>query len=265
MTIILICALAGICGTSLGCLLLILIGKGPAGSMGWSLSFAGGVMISLVCFGLIPEAVELSGIPATAGGLAIGLVVILAVDLLVDKLTGHGSGHHGAGHEHSHSMGNDIAHEESRTADPRSLIRSGTIMLVAIGLHNIPEGMAIGAGGHHDLQLGTMLAAMIALHNIPTGMAIAAPLLAGGMGKARTLFLVILSGLPTLFGGLIGMAIGDISDLAVALSLAGAGGTLMYVVLKEIIPQSVSLIKIRLTSLMILLGILAGLLAMSLQ
>ena len=139
------------------------------------------------------------------------------------------------------------------------MMRSGMIMFAAISLHNIPEGMAIGAGGSFDFQLGLMLAIMIALHNIPEGMAIAAPLIVGGVNRGKVVLLTALSGAPTLLGGVIGILIGSISLLAIALSLAAAGGAMLYVVFGEMVPASVLMTKSRAATIVALFGLLVGL------
>jgi ZIP family zinc transporter len=132
-------------------------------------------------------------------------------------------------------------------------------MLAAIALHNIPEGIAIGAGGSHDYALGALIALMITLHNIPEGMAVAAPLLAGGVGKLKVVLLTAVCGFTTVIGGLIGGLIGNISDFALAMSLAAAGGAMLYVVFGEIIPQSIVMTKSRAAPLITLAGIIIGL------
>jgi ZIP family zinc transporter len=100
---------------------------------------------------------------------------------------------------------------------------------------------------------------MITLHNIPEGMAVAAPLLAGGVGKLRVVFLTAVCGTTTVMGGLIGVLIGNISGFAVAISLSAAGGAMLYVVFGEIIPQSVVMTESRSAPLITLSGIIAGL------
>jgi len=212
-------------------------------------------MVSIVCFGLIPEAFELAGIMVSILGLVIGVVTIMGLNKLVDKITTSG--------KESlliHSTHEELYHESHLINNPTRILRSGIIILLAVSLHNIPEGIAIGAGGSHNYNLGALLALMIAIHNIPEGMAIAAPLLAGGIGKGKVVFLAALSGATTLLGGLIGTLIGSISSYAVAISLSAAGGAMLYVVYGEIIPQSIIMTKNRTASIITLFGIIVGLL-----
>lgn len=257
MTILIFSALAGICGTGAGGLTTVILGKRSQDVTAGLLSFAAGVMTSIVCFGLIPETDELSNIYVTILGLVLGIVVIMILNRLVDVITDARTEKLQVHHTHE-----ELYHENCilcKSDKKRSLLRSGILMLIAIGLHNIPEGIAIGAGGSHNLQLGTMLAIMIALHNIPEGMAIAAPLLAGDMGKGKVTLLTALSGAPTFIGGLIGFWLGNISDTAIALSLSAAGGAMLYVVFGEIIPQSVVMTKSRMATIITLFGIISGL------
>lgn len=254
MQIIIFSALAGIFGTGAGGLISILIGKRSPSMTCWMLSFAGGVMTSIVCFGLIPEAIEHSGVIISVLGIILGILIIMALNRLVDAITEKN-------HEKLkiHNTPEELYHEKPMLENQKGLLHSGIIMLVAIGLHNLPEGIAIGAGGTHNVELGTLIAIMIALHNIPEGMAIAAPLLTGGINKGLVLFLTAFSGSPTLIGGLIGVLIGNISDTAIALSLSAAGGAMLYVVFGEIIPQSVVMTKDRTPALVTLFGIIIGL------
>ena len=259
---ILFSAIAGIIGTGLGGVVSVVFFKKSSETITcWMLSFAGGVMTSIVCFGLVPESFKLNGFIISTSGLILGIVIIMGLSRIVDKITHikeddrkvHQT-HEGLYHESQ--IINDRTHSETAKA---RMLRSGILMLMAIGLHNIPEGLAIGAGGSHDFHLGSLLAIMIALHNIPEGMAIASPLLAGGINRGKVIFLTALSGAPTLLGGLIGLLIGRISDLAIALSLSAAGGAMLYIVFGEIIPQSIVMTKNRTASIVTLFGIIVGL------
>ena len=252
---ILFSAIAGICGTGLGGLVSAILFKRPSEIMTcWLLSFAGGVMTSIVCFGLVPEAFDLGGIGISITGLIIGILIIMALSRIIDAITEL------KGDELKiHRTPEGLHHEEQMINDKSRLLRSGILMLTAIGLHNIPEGLAIGAGGSHDLRLGILLSVMIAVHNIPEGMAISAPLLAGGVKHRNVILLTALSGAPTLLGGIIGSLIGGISETAIAVSLSAAGGAMLYIVFAEIIPQSIVMTKDRKASIVTLFGIIIGL------
>ena len=257
LQIIIFSAIAGICGMGLGGVISAVLLKKPSERMiCWLLSFAAGVMVSIVCFGLIPEAFELAGITVSVSGLVLGIVIVMGLNYLVDKITI-------ARKEmiNIHATHEELFHESQLINNPARLLRSGIIILLAISLHNIPEGIAIGAGGSHSFQLGAILALMIAVHNIPEGMAVAAPLLAGGINKWKVILLTALSGATTLLGGFVGIVIGGISDLAIALSLAAAGGAMLYIVFGEIMPQSVIMTRNRTASIVTLFGIVVGLIA----
>ncbi|MCL2122360.1 MAG: ZIP family metal transporter [Clostridiales bacterium] len=252
MQVVLFCIFAGIGGTCLGCLWLFTRKNMSADAIQRILTFGAGFMTGLVCFDLIPEAFEQAGFGITLAGLAAGLGFILLTDTITHKMTDHS--------HHAHHKGDQ---DRPLPADQKALLHSGRMMLLSIGLHNLPEGIAIGSGGSYDMQLGITLAAVIALHNLPVGMAIAAPLLAGNYSKGLVLLLTALSGLPTLAGGFIGMLAGGVSERMLAFSLAGAGGTMLYVVWREILPQSIRSIPFRIAlSLYVTGGILAMALAM---
>ena len=259
MEILLLTALVGVVGMGLGGLVAALLGNVSSKVMCWMLSFAGGVMISIVCFELIPEGIELGGMAVTILGLIFGIIIVMGFHRLLDRITMKNGGNLD---DHIEQVG--IHHENKFIGNPR-LLKSGVIMLVAISLHNLPEGIAIGAAGTHDIGLGVMLAIIIMLHCIPEGMAIAAPLIGGGISKVKAVALTTLSGVPTILGGAIGMFVGGISDIALALALTGAGGAMLYVVFGEILPQSSIITKSRITTIAALGGIIVGLLITALH
>ncbi|MCL2558771.1 MAG: ZIP family metal transporter, partial [Treponema sp.] len=235
LKILLMTAVAGTVGMGLGALVAAFLGKVSERIMCWMLSFAGGVMISIVSFELVPESIDIGGVPVAILGIVLGSAIVLALHRALDALA--------PGKLRSLATPGDV-----RPVGSESLLKSGIIMLVAISLHNVPEGIAIGAAGASDMALGAVLALIIALHCIPEGMAVAAPLIGGGMRRARAVGLTALSGATTIAGGAIGMAVGGISDVALALALSGAGGAMLYVVFSEILPQSALIAKSRFTS-----------------
>jgi len=260
--IILFSAIAGICGMGLGGLISAVLLKKPSENMiCLLLSFAAGVMVSIVCFGLAPEAFELGGFVVSLLGLILGIVLIMGLNYLVDLIT-----EIKGENLNLHKTHEELYHESQLINNPKDanvtrMLRSGMLMLIAIALHNVPEGIAIGAGGSFNFQLGLLLAIMITVHNIPEGMAIAAPLLAGGINKWKVVLLTSLAGATTLLGGLIGILLGSINEFAIALSLSAAGGAMLYIVFGEIIPQSVIMTKNRMAPIITLFGIIVGLVA----
>jgi len=210
-------------------------------------------MTSIVCFGLVPETLHLSNIFVCISGLTLGIIIVMILNRVIDRITETKKENLKVHHTHE-----ELYHENQIINAHSKMLRSGMLMLIAISLHNVPEGIAIGAGGSHSFQLGVLLAIMIALHNIPEGMAIAAPLLAGRVNRYKVVFLTALSGATTLLGGFIGILIGSISEFAIALSLSMAGGAMLYVVYGEIIPQSIVLTENRAASIVTLFGIIVG-------
>ena len=259
MEIILLTAIAGIVGMGLGGLISALLGNISPKAMCWVLSFAGGVMVSVVSFELIPEGIELAGMGVAILGLISGVVVVALLNRLLDRATIKDGDNLEA-----HISKAGVYHEGSFVSKP-ALLRSGVIMLIAISLHNLPEGIAIGAAGTHNIRMGIILAAVITLHCIPEGMAIGAPLIGGGISRGKVVLLTALSGVPTIIGGAIGILLGGISDTALALALTGAGGAMFYVVFGEVLPQASIITKSRFTTFAAIIGIVVGLVITSLH
>ena len=255
MDIIFMSILAGVFGMGLGGLITAVWGSRTDKMISIFLSFAGGVMISIVLLELIPEAVEYSNTVITIIGLVIGAVMVMLLNDFLDKISSSNYIK-----PKLHESYTEFFHSEKIIANKRNMLRSGMVMFFAIGLHNIPEGLAMGAAGNHDAHLGFTLALMIGLHNIPEGMAIAAPLISGGLTKVKTVMLTFLVGVPTVLGAIAGVIIGNISDFAVALSFAMAGGAMLYVVFGEILPQSIVTNKDRVPTVCALVGVALGLL-----
>jgi ZIP family zinc transporter len=135
-------------------------------------------------------------------------------------------------------------------------------MACAIALHNVPEGMTIGASyASENAVMGSSalaLAVLIGLHNIPEGMAVSVPLISGGMGKFKAVCLTAASGIPTIIGALLGFAIGELGALGLALSLGFASGAMLYVVFGEILPQAILMYHSKLPAFSAIGGILVG-------
>jgi ZIP family zinc transporter len=187
--------------------------------------------------------------------MTLGIIVVMVLNYVVDRLTG--------GEEPTirlHRTTEELHHVSGIIGRQQDMLRSGILMFVAMALHNIPEGIVVGASGSHNIQLGLLMALIIALHNIPEGMVVAAPLVATGFGSLKVISITALSGATELIGGFIGIYLGVVSDNYLALSLAFAGGAMIYVTFCEILPQSVIMTESRSSTQVTLLGIVTGML-----
>ena len=252
LKIILFSTVVGVVGTSIGGLIGLIFGNSSKSTVSYLLSLASGVMISIVTFDLIPETLELSSLRLTIISIVCGVLTVQVMNYIIDKITDS---------KETHVQLEELRHQKNviSAKGQASLLRAGIVMFAAIALHNLPEGMAIGSGGAHSSSMGAALAIVIALHNIPEGMSIGVPLIEGGMNKYKAVLLTALSGLPTLFGGLLGAALGNLGQTTIAFSLSFAGGAMLYVTFCEIIPQAILLDRTRKPALFTISGLIIGL------
>ena len=269
-TLILTTAIAGVAGTGLGGLIGALLQKDSNRTVSLLLSFAGGVMLSVVCFDLITESIETGvGVLTVIAAVAIGVLVIYLLNDIIDNHANREVPHVDENHPKTHDDLDELIHSDhykqhkANKDNKLSLFVAGLVMASAIALHNLPEGMTIGASyASNDAVMGSsalVLAVLIGLHNIPEGMAVSVPLISGGMSKPRAVLLTALSGAPTILGALMGFAIGEIGPLGLALSLGFASGAMLYVVFGEILPQAIIMYRSKLPAFSAILGMLAGL------
>ena len=270
-----ITALAGVGGTGMGGVVACMFRKDSDKTVSLLLSFAAGVMTAVVCFDLLTEALHADGETAAvwpvAFGVIVGYVVIALLNAWIDKSTNHEVAHIDANHPRTADSLEELTHanhlqEHMTGRQPRSgLFLAGLVMAAAIALHNVPEGMVIGASFAStadqilDNRGGLIMAVVIGLHNIPEGMAVAVPLISGGMSKARSVGVTALSGAPTILGAVLGFLIGTISPTALVLSLSFASGAMLYVVFGELLPESILMWKSKLPAALAVLGMLTGL------
>lgn len=187
------------------------------------LAFAAGVMLAAAVLGLIIPSLEYGGkwgVVVTVIGIFTGAVCLNLADRLVP---------------HLHKMsGVDIdGHEENQRLDKVLLF------VLAIAIHNLPEGIAAGVGfGSGDITNALLIAGGIALQNIPEGMVIIAPMLSAGIPPRRTFLYAALTGLIEVVGTFIGYFAVNIATVILPFALAFAGGTMLYVISDEMIPET---------------------------
>ncbi len=186
------------------------------------LSFAAGVMLAAAVLGLIIPAVDYGGewgILITVAGIFVGAVCLN----LIDKLVPHLHKLAGVDQETHKSSGLDKV----------------LLFVAAIAIHNLPEGIAAGVGfGSGNTTEALLIAGGIALQNIPEGMVIIGPMLAAGVSPKRTFVAALATGLIEVVGTLIGYFAVSIASAILPFALAFAGGTMLYVISDEMIPET---------------------------
>lgn len=178
-----------------------------------SLGFAAGIMIGISTLGLIPSSLEIGSAYVCMAGFVVGALFLFLIDISMP---------------HVHK----IDQERSMYA------KMGYFIALGIALHNLPEGIAIGATYEVSHRLGIMTAITIGLHNVAEGLCVAMPLCLGHVRKLRIVLITTMTGLSTLLGTWIGQIFGMISPLFIAFFLAFAAGAMIYITSDELIPES---------------------------
>ncbi|MFQ6015646.1 MAG: ZIP family metal transporter [Anaerolineae bacterium] len=180
------------------------------------LGFAAGVMLAATAFSLLVPAMELGGVWVTIVGLITGAVFLS----LMDRFTPH-------------------IHFISGAEGPSTALRRIWLLILAITLHNFPEGLAVGVGfGSGNIEAAIVLGIAIALQNMPEGLAVALPLVREKYSRLRALWYATLSGMAEPIAGLIGVAAVQIARPFLPFALAFAAGAMLFVVSDEIIPET---------------------------
>lgn len=205
--------------TTFGGLISVLLKKINDKSISLFLGLAAGISLTVVILDLLPSALEYGSIFITATGFLVGILLMFILDRKFP-------------HVHNHET------EGGHSCDTHCLQRVGLFYTLGIILHNLPEGLAIGAGYEITPRLGLLLAFTIALHNIPEGMTLAVSLRAGGYKKLKTLLVTSMVGLFIPVGTLFGGYIFAITKTYLSLFLALGAGTLMFIIVKELLPEA---------------------------
>ena len=186
------------------------------------LSFAAGVMLSAAVLGLVLPSLEYGGkygILVTIAGIFAGAVCLNLIDKLVP---------------HLHKLAGVDTEAHVNTNLSKVLL-----FVTAIAIHNLPEGIAAGVGfGSGDVSQALMIAGGIALQNIPEGMVIIGPMIAAGVSPKRTFVLAMITGLVEVVGTFIGFMAVSVASAILPFALAFAGGTMLYVISDEMIPET---------------------------
>lgn len=277
--VVIVTAIAGVVGTGLGGLIGVLFTRNSEKIVSLLLSFAGGVMLSIVCLDLLSDAI--AQVPDSVGHVffvvamtAVGFGLIYLLNALVDKRTNPQVKHIDKHHPKTADQLSELIHsdhyeehkkeyeQDKGQKSRRQLFIAGLVMAFAIALHNFPEGMVIGASYASDEVAGGVsglaTAIVIGLHNVPEGMAVSVPLAAGGMPKWKATILTAITGAPTILGAMLGYFLGTLSPVSLALSLSFASGAMLYVVFGELLPESILMWRSKAPAFAMLVGLLVG-------
>jgi ZIP family zinc transporter len=204
--------------TGIGAIPVLIGGKPSRRTLDIMLGFAAGVMLAASAFSLLVPALvhPLGGIWVVALGFALGGFFVHVADKFIP-------------HEHF-----EAGHE-----GPPSAMSRIWLFVIAITIHNFPEGLAVGvAFGAEDMGTGIAIAIAIGLQNIPEGLAVAAPLVREGYSKWKAGGIALLTGLVEPIGGLLGVSVVTFAQFLLPYGLAFAAGAMIFVVSDEIVPES---------------------------
>ena len=272
--VIIITAIAGIGGTGIGGLIGAIFNRNSEKTVSLLLSFAGGVMLSVVCFDLLLDAIEQNPnsrlhVLLVINTVFIGYGVIYLLNYLIDKSTNHEIPHIDKNHPKTADQLSELIHsdhyeEHKKEKTTRSLFIGGMVMACAIALHNLPEGMVIGSSYAQDGSVGftatsgMVLAIVIGIHNIPEGMSVSVPLIAGGVKKSKAVLITAVTGAPTILGAILGYSLGTLGPLSLSISLSFASGAMLYVVFGELLPEAILMWKSKAPAFGMLIGLIVG-------
>jgi ZIP family zinc transporter len=206
--------LAGL-GSGVGALMVFCIRRVSDRFLDASLGFAAGVMLAATCFCLFIPAIEAGGIWRTVLGILCGTGLFV----FIEHLTPHMERIVGLG--------------------PSMKKRKVWLFVLAIALHNFPEGIAVGVGyGRGDIRAGSILATGIWLQNIPEGLAVALPLLREKLTRAKAFWIALLTGMIEPVGGILGITVTSMAQSILPYGLAFAGGAMLLVISEGVIPEA---------------------------
>lgn len=207
--------------TAIGTLPVLFCRSAPRRLMDGMMGFAGGVMVAAACWSLLVPAIAAGGVAVAAVGVLAGGVLLYVADQLLPHL-------------HAEFP------EEATSEGPKVMWRQPALLMLAMTLHNVPEGLAVGVSfGGAELGAATALAIGIGLQNIPEGLAIALPLRRGGMTRGRAFFWGQLSAAVEPVAGVVGASLVLASAGFLPYGMAAAAGAMLYVVVEELIPETV--------------------------
>ena len=219
MNLIFVGSLASLCAglaTAVGALPIFFVRRVSDRFLDSSLGFAAGVMLAATSFSLLVPAIEIGGVWKTVFGIVLGAVFLVCAE----RLTPH-------------------MHHVTGIKGPSTELGKVWLFILAITIHNFPEGIAVGVGfGGGNIVAGTKLAIGIGLQNMPEGLAVALPLMREDSTRAKAFLVALLTGMVEPVGGFLGISIVSLGEFILPYGLAFAAGAMLFVISEEIIPET---------------------------
>lgn len=219
--------IVGMIGTGLGGVFSLFL-KANKKIFSFLLGLTGGFMMFIITFHLLPQSFMLGGLFVTIISVILGVLFVILVQSALKSL------------------------------DKSPLVISGLVLGISIALHNFPEGIALGSSFLSLREFGLTLSFAMLLHNIPEGIAIAIPLRSKGVSPFKIILFAMFTGIPTGIGALLGASLGMSSGRLIPICLAFAGGTMLYIIADEIMPEGKRLYNGKLSSIGVVAGFLLG-------
>ena len=229
--IVLLSTLISLIGTMIGASIGVFLKRPSRRLLGGILGFAGGLMLAIVVFDLIPESIESWSLTGTIFFAIVGILIVMTIDNLIP-------------------IGKN---------DTGSHYKVAFLTALGLMLHNFPEGIIMGCGFMAGKTLGLKMSIIIAIHDIPEGMAVSAPLMVSRVKVSKILLYVFITALPTALGAWIGIFAGSVSKNILGACLAIASGIMLYVVCGELLPEANKVWDGTTSTIGVLFGVLLGL------
>lgn len=217
-------------GLVLGGIFAIFVGKKSEKTLCIAENCASGFMLAVVFFDLMPQSFEYAGIFLNTIGLLLGIVTILLINAISSNNLCTNLSKYAIIKNTEAKL---CRLERTNNKKRGNLIKSGYTTLIAVAIHNIPEGIAIGSLASQNLAMSTAI--LIALHNIPEGLAMCLPLAKIGIKWYKNLFFAVLTGLATALGAIFGYAFSNINEQVISLFLAFSAGAMLQIVFGDIL------------------------------
>lgn len=235
--IVIIGYLTGVCGFLPGILLSRTVDKLGRRVQGPLVGFTGGLLLAFICFEMLPQAFDGVAIGVGVTGMLAGVLLCAFTEKRIPKI--------------AERLGADRKQPQMNT---------GVMLALGVVLHNIPEGIAVGALLNTDVDAGIKMALIIAVHCLPEAIAIALPLIKSGVSIEQLSGAALLFALPLCIGAMIGALLGGVSRVFISVCLGFAGGVMLYITCGEVLPDSRDLWRGRLTTIFATVGFIAGVL-----